>query len=144
MAGQEKSAMLDTNGIGSIYLRKADESLAGAESEYANGRYNNCANRSYYACFQAAVHALVAAGITPPGGRGEWSHALVPSQFDGQLIGRRKLYPAELRSSLARTYLLREVADYRTDLVTETEAGRALRRARVFVQAARNRGGAAT
>ena len=33
------------------YLEKAVESLAGAESEYVNGRYNNCANRCYYACF---------------------------------------------------------------------------------------------
>ncbi len=27
------------------FLVKAQESLAGAESEFANGRYNNCANR---------------------------------------------------------------------------------------------------
>jgi hypothetical protein len=27
------------------YLVKAIESLAGAESEFAAGRYNNCANR---------------------------------------------------------------------------------------------------
>ena len=33
------------------YLEKAAESLAGAESEYVNGRYNNCSNRCYYACF---------------------------------------------------------------------------------------------
>jgi uncharacterized protein (UPF0332 family) len=36
---------------GSIMLKKALESLAGAESEFANARYNNCANRCYYACF---------------------------------------------------------------------------------------------
>lgn len=36
----------------SIYLTKAEESLLGAESEYANGRNNNCANRCYYAAFQ--------------------------------------------------------------------------------------------
>ncbi len=29
------------------YLEKAIESLAGAESECANRRYNNCANRCY-------------------------------------------------------------------------------------------------
>ena len=28
-----------------IYLAKAQEALSGAESEYVNGRYNNCANR---------------------------------------------------------------------------------------------------
>jgi len=33
------------------FLMKADESLAGAEREFAAGAYNNCANRAYYACF---------------------------------------------------------------------------------------------
>jgi hypothetical protein len=30
-----------------VFLAKAEESLAGADSEFANGRYNNCANRCY-------------------------------------------------------------------------------------------------
>ena len=42
-----------------LYTDKAQESLAGAESEFANGRYNNCANRCYYACFQTAIAALL-------------------------------------------------------------------------------------
>lgn len=40
-----------------IYLGKAQASLAGAESEAANGRYDNCANRSYYACLVRRVGA---------------------------------------------------------------------------------------
>lgn len=51
---------------GTVYLEKAEESLAGARSELANGRNINCANRAYYACYQAAVHALMEAGIQPP------------------------------------------------------------------------------
>ena len=47
------------------FLVKSAESLAGAESEYANGRFNNCANRAYYACFLAAVAALMREGISP-------------------------------------------------------------------------------
>lgn len=127
--------------IAPLFLSKAEESLAGAESELDNGRYNNCANRCYYACFQAAVHALVTAGIRPPGSSGQWSHAFVPAQFDGQLVNRRKLYPTELRNVLARGYLLRQTADYRSDLVTLTEATRALRRARTFVATIQARGG---
>lgn len=50
-----------------LYREKAEASLAGAVSEYANGRYNNCANRCYYGCFQAAIYALQEAGITPTG-----------------------------------------------------------------------------
>jgi hypothetical protein len=37
-----------------IYLAKVEESLRGAESEFAQGLYNNAANRCYDACFQAA------------------------------------------------------------------------------------------
>jgi hypothetical protein len=44
--------------VDAVFLDKAREALAGAESEFVNGRYNNCANRCYYASFQAAIHAL--------------------------------------------------------------------------------------
>lgn len=66
------------------FLEKALESLAGAESEFVNGRYNNSANRCYYAAFQAAIAALQRAGVRPS--RGQWGHEFVPSQFEGVLI----------------------------------------------------------
>jgi uncharacterized protein (UPF0332 family) len=66
-----------------LFLSKAEESLAGAESELANGRYNNCANRCYYACFQAAVSALMRAGVRPSGRAAEWGHAFVQATFAG-------------------------------------------------------------
>lgn len=113
----------------------------GAESELANGRYNACANRCYYACFQAAVAALLRAGIRPPGSSGEWSHSFVPAQLVGQLINRRKLYPTSLRETLSRNYKLREVADYTDVLVTQIEATRALRRTRELVEAVLTGGG---
>lgn len=119
------------------FLDKALESLAGAESEFVNGRYNNCANRCYYACFQAAIVALQRAGIRPR--RDQWSHEFVAGQFNGELINRRKLYPTELRGTLERNYTLRQKADYEEDLVTQTEANRALRRTRSFVQAIEER-----
>lgn len=126
------------------FLDKALESLAGAESEFLNVRYNNCANRSYYACFQAAIVALQRAGVAPRGASGQWSHAFVPSQFEGILINRRKLYPAELRGTLAHTYGLRQTADYDEDPVTQAEANRALTRTRTFLQIIQQEGGAAT
>jgi uncharacterized protein (UPF0332 family) len=52
-------------------LNRAQESLEGAESEFASGRYNNVANRAYYACFQAAIAALDLADIRPPDGKRE-------------------------------------------------------------------------
>lgn len=125
----------------SIYLIKARESLAGAESEFANDRFHNCANRCYYACFQAAIAALQRADIRPTGRTGQWSHTYVPAQFDGQLITRRKLYPSELRGTLSLAYARRQVADYATDVITQTQAERILRRTRTFVQAIVAQGG---
>jgi uncharacterized protein (UPF0332 family) len=117
----------------SAFLDRARESLAGAESEYVNDRYNNSANRSYYAVFQAAIYALLAAGIRPAGAVDHWGHDYVQAQFVGQLINRRKRYPADLRNTLEQNYRLREAADYRRDPVSEVRAARAARRAETFV-----------
>jgi uncharacterized protein (UPF0332 family) len=114
-------------------LQKAQESLAGAESECANRRFNNCANRSYYACFQAAVAALRANGVQPRGGR--WSHSALQAVFNEHLVLRRKALPSDLRDSLSRNLELRHSADYETDPISEISAARALRRARTFVAA---------
>src|SRR5688500_2974657 len=120
-----------------IFMAKAEESLAGAESELAAGRYNNCVNRCYYACFQAAIVALMQAGVTPPGRNSEWGHAFVQGEFVGGLINRRKVFPSSLRDVLGRLVLLREKADYDPVQVSNTDATRALRRAREFVGSVR-------
>jgi uncharacterized protein (UPF0332 family) len=124
-----------------IFLAKAEESLAGAESEFANSRYDNCANRCYYACFQAALAALFAAGIARATQDAAWGHAFVQSQFVGQLINRRKVYPGELRDTLAQNLQLRQKADYKLSVVAEVQASRSLRRARIFVTTIRAKGG---
>ena len=123
-----------------IYLTKAEESLRTAESEFANGRYNSCANRCYYACFQAAIAGLLAEGIRA---RGQWSHEFVQGQFVGVLINQRHLYDTQLRRVLADNQHVREKADYRPEVVNVTQASRALRRTRTFVAAIRQRGGVA-
>jgi len=123
-----------------VYFDKATESLAGAESEYANGRYNNCANRCYYACFQGVVHALLEAGMIPPSARSTWSHEQVQAHFAGELIARRKLYPSLLRDVLSRTYLLRVSADYTQDIVSDLQASRALRRTGSMLEAIHEQG----
>src|SRR3954453_7092750 len=97
-----------------IYLAKATESLLTAESEFVNGRYNSCANRCYYACFQAAIAALLAEGIRA---RGQWSHEFVQGQFVGALINQRLLYETPLRRVLSDNQQVREKADYRPELV---------------------------
>jgi uncharacterized protein (UPF0332 family) len=124
-----------------VFLAKAEESLAGAVSEYVNGRYNNSANRAYYACFQAAVAALVDAGIGRPDQAEHWGHDFVQAQFIGQLINRRKRYPATLRETLVRGQRLRQTADYTTERISDVQASRNLARARAFVAAIQNREG---
>jgi len=121
-----------------IYLVKATESIQTAESEFVNGRYNSCANRCYYACFQAAIAALLSEDIRP---RGQWNHEFVHGQFVGVLINQRHLYDTQLRRVLSDNQSLRDKADYRAELVTATQAGRALRRTRTFVAAIRQRRG---
>jgi uncharacterized protein (UPF0332 family) len=123
------------------YLEKARESLAGAESEASSGRFNNCANRCYYACFQAAIAALLRSGFMPLGAHRQWSHAFVPAQFVGQLINRRKLYPPSMRDTLTSTYLVRQSADYSNEDVSRIEAERALRRTQEFVRTVVEKGG---
>jgi uncharacterized protein (UPF0332 family) len=125
----------------SIYLTKAIESLQGAESEYVNKRYHNCANRCYYSCFQAAVYALEAAGMRPTGTRATWSHDSLQATFAGELLKRHKTYPSELRDVLTRIYKLRHTADYTRDRVSETQAARAVRRTQEFVQTIQAGGG---
>lgn len=124
-----------------MYLAKAEESLETAVSEHANRRYNSCANRCYYAYFRPAIAALLRAGIRPSGPRNDWPHPFVLSQFNGQLVNRRHLYPSEVRTVLPELQALRHNADYDPDPVTETEATRALRRARRFVESIRQAGG---
>jgi len=115
------------------YLAKAQENAASAASELVNGRYNACANRCYYAAFQAAVAALLRAGIRPSAAHGEWGHAFVQARFAGELIARRKLYPASLRDVLLRLQTTRRRADYEPTPVSQTQATRSLRLAQDFV-----------
>jgi uncharacterized protein (UPF0332 family) len=118
------------------YLSKASESLTTAESEFINRRYNSCANRCYYACFQAAIAALILEGIRPPK---NWGHDFVQGQFVGQLIERRKRYSSDLRRTLSDNRILRDQDDYQAEFVGEIHAARSLRRARTFVKAIEQR-----
>jgi uncharacterized protein (UPF0332 family) len=122
------------------FLARAKESLDGAVSEYANGRYNTIANRAYYACFQAAVAALMRDGITPPDRGNRWGHEFVQARFVGDLVNRRKLYPASMQETLYRSMELRHAADYKTERVSAIQASRSATRAREFVDTVLARG----
>jgi len=123
------------------YLAKATKSLAGAESEMAQRRYNHCANRCHYAGFQAAIAVLLTAGIQPRTTSGQVRHEYVQAQFAGQLINRRKRYPTSLRQTLSENMDLRHAADDETNVISEIQAHRALRRSREFVNAVQRKEG---
>ena len=117
------------------YLAKAQENLAGAESELTHGRTDSCARSAYYACFHAAIAALLHTGLTAPDPARGWGHDWVHASFVGQLIQRRKVYPATLRRSLPDLLVLRHKGDYRVTFVSQREAQQAVRSAQAFVQA---------
>ena len=123
----------------SEWLAKAKQSLQGAESEFANQRYDNVANRAYYACFQAAIAALIKTNVWVPTAGDTPSHMATQALFAGELIRRRKAFSAELGSVLPDLIQLRDQADYTTTLVSETRAKRALDKTRVFVTAVQRR-----
>lgn len=118
-----------------VYLVKAEESLTGAESAYVNGRAKTCANRAYYACFQAAVAGLIQANVACADQAARWDHAAVRARFVGELINCRKRYPAALRETRIRGLRLRQTADSKTERGSAVQASRGLARARAFVTA---------
>ncbi len=121
------------------YIAKGVESLTSVQADFAAARYNSCANRAYFACFQAAIAALLDAAIRPADPKGEWSHEFVQSQFNGRLITRRKLYPAHLRRVLRDTIEIREKADYTVSTVSERVARRVMQQAEEFVRTIQER-----
>ena len=123
------------------FLTKAIASLAGAVSEFAAARYDNCANRCYYACFQAAIYALANEGIRSRSSQDYWEHDFVRSQFAGLLVNRRKIYPVELRNILESNYSLRRMGDYEERRVGQVQARRALERSYQFIGMIQERGG---
>ena len=111
-------------------MSRARECLDGARSELANGRYNNAANRAYYAAYNAAIVALIKAGITRP----RWTHDEVQALFAGQLIARRKLYAREMRRVLGDLTAVRWAADYGRSMISRAAAADAVRSAQRFVR----------
>ncbi len=121
------------------YLAKANESLASARADYMARRHNSAANRAYYAAFQAAVAALIDAGIRPA--NDDWGHRFVMSQFSGKLIRRRKLLPGSFRLTLNTLFDRRVKADYRSVDTSRRTADDSARQAASLVRRVEKMGG---
>jgi uncharacterized protein (UPF0332 family) len=126
---QNRSVTTETRPEG--MAEKARESLASAEGDFAAGRYNSCASRAYFTCFQAALAALLRAGVLSPAESA--SHIAVSRLFADQLVRRRKLYAAELARVLPELMKDRHAADYSQVPTSISRATSSLRRARQFL-----------
>lgn len=112
------------------FLEKAEETLKAAQMVIEHGFTNSAANRCYYAAFHAARSALIKAGVGSAEKR--WSHEGI--QGDLSLLTRRKkIYPAHLLADLSSLRDLRDVADYKPQMVSLKAARGAVRTATDFV-----------
>ena len=114
------------------YLAKAHASLRGADLEMQAQLFDGAVNRAYYACYQAAVAALVAEGI-PPVVERFWPHDVVQAQFPSILVDSLQRYPPWTRGTLKAIFDERLKADYEPDDVSPETAAEAVRRAGEFL-----------
>ncbi len=104
------------------FLNKAKENLKIAQLGFEHGCYNACANRAYFASFQAAIAALADKGIQSD----KNDHAWVQSEFNLRLIKRKKVYPAVLKKYLPNMQTERNTADYSKQNISRKVAMRQL------------------
>lgn len=112
-----------------IFLDKAKENLKMAQISFENECYNACANRAYYAAFQAAVAALSDKGLS----KGKYEHKWVQAEFSEKLIKRKKVYPSGMRSYQLEMQLIRNRADYDLNCVNRKTAFQQMTKAREMV-----------
>jgi len=112
------------------FLAKAEENLAAAQVCFDSGLFNACANRAYYSALQAAVAALARHGIR----RDRIDHGQVQADFSGELIKRRKIYPAKLKSYLYDMQLVRNKADYSDENISRQRADKWLSRIKEMIE----------
>lgn len=124
------------DGMAQSYFAKAKECLASAEDDLAKKRFNSCANRAYYACYQAAVAVLLEHGTAPRGEKGLWRHEFVHSQF-GFLVKRGKLYPSKIKTYLPELMEARITADYKSISVSKKTTKGNLQKVEEFVSIVR-------
>jgi len=112
------------------FLSKAEENLKSAQLNFDNEFYNACSNRAYYAAFQAAIAALSVHGIISDKNEHSW----VQSEFNLQLIKKRKIYPDRLKTYLLKMQEIRNIADYSDENISKKIARRQLSQATEMIQ----------
>ncbi len=114
-------------------MAKSHRALASARTLLQVNDGDGACNRAYYAMFDAARAALLA---TSPSGQGvvAKTHSGLIAEFSLQLVKSGR-FPMDLGKAFNKVEDLRLVADYKGDLIDESEALWAVQQAQAFVEA---------
>jgi uncharacterized protein (UPF0332 family) len=110
------------------WMQMADRAITSAQTLLTVGDTDGACNRAYYAMFDAANAALVAAGFEPAAK----SHAGLLQMLSLRLI-KPGLLPNDLGRSIQRVFALRQSADYHLTPVETEVAQNAVELAKNFV-----------
>lgn len=108
-------------------MEQADEALAAAALNLANGLERSAINRAYYAMFYAVLALLAARTIETS------RHSGAVAQFD-LLYVKSQVFRSDLSQSLHRAFLHRQAADYGAEpTLTRSEVESLTSEAHTFV-----------
>lgn len=113
------------------WMNKALENFKAAQLCFERDCFNACANRLYYAMFQAGAAALLKNGVKPAGEK--IGHDWLQAAFAEQLIHRRKIFARKFRPYLSDAYRVRELADYRPSPVGKKVVAGELKKAKELI-----------
>jgi uncharacterized protein (UPF0332 family) len=109
-----------------MYLAKARNNFRTAQSAHAQGDFDSCASRAYFAIFQVDIAALIKLTEFR---QEQWRHERVEAEFNQRLIQARKVFPASLRSIHDDLIGRRHTADCTDQFISARTAERCLRKA---------------
>ena len=118
------------------YMRKAEQALSSARQLLATGDADGACNRAYYAMFDAAQAALLAAKVEAAASSTKTHRGLISAFGQHLVLGGH--VTAELGSSLNKVERLRLLADYTGDPVSDEDSAWAVEQADAFVDAVRD------
>lgn len=118
------------------YMRKSEQALSSARQLLATGDADGACNRAYYAMFDAAQAALLAANVGAAANATKTHRSLISAFGQHLVLGGH--VAAELGGSLNKVERLRLLADYTGDPVSVEDSTWAVEQADTFVAAIRD------
>ena len=117
------------------YMRKSEQALSSARQLLATGDADGACNRAYYAMFDAAHAALLAANVETAANSTKTHRGLISAFGQHLVLGGH--VASELGSSLNKVERLRLLADYTGDPVSDEDSAWAVEQSGIFVAAIR-------